>query len=138
MCGTGSGARRTYTPFGLIVLSPAWAIPVFSVVWGGALVAILIKVAWGQAPKWVAAAIGLALGWSGVAAISELLAVPTPGLALVIAGGLLYSAGAIVYVRRAPDPIPHAFGYHEVFHVLTLAAAGCQYAAIAFFVLPYA
>jgi hemolysin III len=128
----------TYTPFGLIVMSPGWAVPVLSIVWGGALAAILIKVAWVQAPKWVAAAIGLALGWSGVAAFSELLAVPLPGLTLVVAGGLFYTAGAIVYVRRAPDPIPHAFGYHEVFHVLTLAAAGCHFAAIAFFVLPYA
>jgi hemolysin III len=128
----------TYTPFGLIVMSPGWAVPVLAVVWGGAFVAILLKVAWVGAPKWLAAAIGLAIGWSGAAAFSELLHVPLPGLALVVAGGLLYTAGAIVYVRRAPDPIPHAFGYHEVFHVLTLAAAGCQYAAIAFFVRPYA
>jgi hemolysin III len=128
----------TYTPFGLIVMSPAWAVPVLSVVWGAAFAAIVLKVVWVQAPKWVAAASGLAIGWSGAAAFSELLAVPLPGLALVVAGGVLYTAGAIVYVRRAPDPIPHAFGYHEVFHVLTLAAAGCQYAAIAFFVLPYA
>jgi hemolysin III len=53
-------------------------------------------------------------------------------------GGALYTAGAVVYVRRSPDPVPHAFGYHELFHVLTLAAAACQYAAIAFFVLPHA
>jgi len=128
----------TYTPFGLIVMSPGWAVPVLAVVWGGALVAILLKVAWVDAPKWLAAACALAIGWSGAAAFSELLAVPLPGLALVVAGGLLYTAGAIVYVRRAPDPIPHAFGYHEVFHVLTVAAAGCHFAAIAFFVLPYA
>jgi hemolysin III len=56
----------------------------------------------------------------------------------VIAGGLLYTAGAIVYARRRPDPAPAVFGYHELFHVLTLAAAGCQLAAIAFFVLPRA
>jgi hemolysin III len=128
----------TYTPFGLIVMSPGWAVPVLAVVWGGALAAILLKLAWVQAPKWLAAAFALAIGWSGAAAFSELLAVPLPGLALVVAGGVLYTAGAIVYVWRAPDPIPHVFGYHEVFHVLTLAAAGCQYAAIAFFVLPYA
>jgi hemolysin III len=128
----------TYTPFGLIVMSPGWAVPVLAVVWGGALIAILLKVAWVGAPKWLAAAFGLAIGWSGAAAFSELLAVPLPGLMLVIAGGLLYTAGAIVYVRRVPDPIPHAFGYHEVFHVLTVAAAGCHFAAIAFFVLPYA
>jgi hemolysin III len=59
-------------------------------------------------------------------------------LVLLLAGGLLYTVGAVVYVRRSPDPVPHAFGYHEVFHVLTLAAAACQYASIAFFVLPRA
>ncbi|HXG74987.1 MAG TPA: hemolysin III family protein [Gaiellaceae bacterium] len=128
----------TYTPFGLIVLSPGWAVPVLAVVWGGALAATVTKLVWVRAPKWLSAAIGLALGWSGVAAFSELLEVPPPGLLLVLAGGVLYSAGAVVYVRRAPDPLPRVFGYHEVFHLLTLAAAGCQYAAIAFFVLPRA
>src|SRR5687768_7899208 len=102
----------TYTPFGLIVMSPGWAVPVLSVVWGGALIAILLKVAWVGAPKWLAAAFGLAIGWSGAAAFSELLTVPLPGLALVVAGGLLYTVGAIVYVRRVPDPIPLTFGYH--------------------------
>lgn len=128
----------TYTPFGLIVMSTEWAVPVLSVVWGGALAAILVKLFWLGAPKWLSAAIGIALGWSGVVAYHELLAVPPAGLALLLAGGVLYTAGAIVYVRRSPDPVPHAFGYHELFHLLTLAAAGCQYAAIAFFVLPHA
>jgi hemolysin III len=128
----------TYTPVAVIVMSTAWAVPVLSVVWGGALAAILLKLFWVRAPKWQSAAIGVALGWSGVVALPELLAVPAPGLVLLLAGGLLYTVGAVVYVRRSPDPLPHAFGYHEVFHALTLAAAGCQYAAIAFFVLPRA
>lgn len=128
----------TYTPFGLIVMSTEWAVPVLSVVWGGAFAAILVKLSWARAPKWLSAAIGLGLGWSGVAAFSELLALPVPALVLLLVGGVLYTVGAIVYVRRSPDPIPHAFGYHEVFHVLTLAAAGSQYASIAFFVLPRA
>jgi hemolysin III len=128
----------TYTPFGLLVMSEAWAIPVLSIVWSGALVAIMLKVFWVRAPKWLSAAIGLALGWVGVVAISQLLKVEPVGILLVVAGGFLYSAGAIVYARRRPDPAPAVFGYHELFHVLTLAAAGCQLAAIAFFVLPRA
>lgn len=128
----------TYTPFGLLVMSKGWAVPILSVVWGGALVAITLKLVWVRAPKWLSAAIGLALGWVGVVAISQLLKVDVVGLLLVVAGGLLYSAGAIVYARRHPDPAPRVFGYHELFHVLTLAAAGCQLAAIAFFVLPRA
>ena len=128
----------TYTPFGLLVMSKAWAVPVLSVVWSGAFLAIMLKLFWVRAPKWLSAAIGLALGWVGVAAISQLLKVDVVGLPLVVAGGLLYSAGAIVYALRRPDPLPTVFGYHELFHVLTLAAAGCQLAAIAFFVLPRA
>jgi len=126
----------TYTPFGLLVMSRGWAIPVLSIVWSGAVLAILLKLFWVRSPKWLSAAIGLTLGWVGVVAISQLLKVETVGLLLVIAGGLLYSAGAIVYARRSPDPAPAVFGYHELFHVFTLAAAGCQLAAIAFFVLP--
>jgi hemolysin III len=128
----------TYTPFGLIVMSTGWAVPVLSVVWGGAFAAILVKLVWVRAPKWLSAAIGVTLGWSGVVAFSQLLAVPVAGLLLVVGGGILYTVGALVYVRRWPDPVPHVFGYHELFHVLTVAAAGCQYAAIALFVLPRA
>jgi len=57
------------------------------------------------------------------------------GLTLLLAGGLCYTLGAIVYARRRPDPVPHAFGYHEIFHLLVVAAAACQYVAIAFFVV---
>jgi hemolysin III len=128
----------TYTPFGLIVMSTEWAVPILSLVWSGAFAAILIKVFWVRAPKWLSAAIAVALGWSGVVAFHELLVLPVAGLALLLAGGVFYTMGAIVYVRRSPDPIPHAFGYHEVFHLLTIAAAGCQYASIAFFVVPRA
>lgn len=128
----------TYTPFGLLVMSPGWAVPVLSVVWSGALAAILLKLFWVRAPKWLSAAIGLLLGWVGAAAFSQLLKVQVVGLLLVVAGGLLYSAGAVVYVWRRPDPVPHVFGYHELFHMFTLGAAGCQFAAVAFFVLPRA
>jgi hemolysin III len=126
----------TYTPFGLLVMSEGWALPVLTIVWTGALGGTLLKLFWFRAPKWLSTAIGVALGWVSAAAFSQLLKVPVPGLALVLAGGLLYTFGAAVYLYRRPDPFPHVFGYHELFHVLTLAAVGCQYAAIAFFVLP--
>jgi hemolysin III len=125
----------TYTPFGLLVMSEGWAVPVLTIVWTGALVATLVKLFWFEAPKWLSAAIGLALGWVSVAAFSQLLKLPLPGLLLVVVGGVLYTVGALVYAYRRPDPLPRVFGYHELFHVLTLAAVGCQYAAIAFFVL---
>ena len=126
----------SYTPFGLLVMSEGWAIPVLTIVWTGALAAIMLKVLWVQSPKWLSATIGLGLGWLAVAAFSQLLKLPIAGVLLVAAGGLLYTAGAIVYIRRQPDPVPSVLGYHELFHVLTLAATGCMYASIAFFVLP--
>jgi hemolysin III len=128
----------TYTPFGLLVLSRNWAIPVLSVVWAGSLAAILLKLFRPTLSKKVSAGIGLALGWVAVSAITQLLKLPWPGLMLLLIGGLAYSAGAIVYARRKPDPFPRVLGYHEVFHLLTLVAVGCQYAAIAFYVLPRA
>jgi len=128
----------TYVPFGLLVMSTAWAVPVLSVVWGGALLAILLKLVWVQAPKWLSAMIGIGLGWVAAAAFPQLLKVQPLGILLVIAGGLLYTAGAVVYARRRPDPVPQVFGYHELFHVLTLGGVTCHYAAIAFFVLPRA
>jgi hemolysin III len=128
----------TYAPFGLLVMSRAWAIPILATVWGGALLAILLKLFWVRAPKRLSAAIALALGWVAVVAFPQLLKLSAVGLLLVVAGGLLYTAGAIIYARRRPNPIPQVFGYHELFHVLTVAAAACQYAAIAFYVLPRA
>jgi len=126
----------TYLPFGLLVMSTDWAVPMLSVVWSGALAAILLNLFWARAPRAFSAGIALGLGWTGAAAFPQLLKLQLPGLLLVVVGGLLYTAGAIVYARRRPDPVPHVFGYHELFHVLTVAAVGCQYASIAFFVLP--
>jgi|SRR5215211_4073761 len=126
----------TYTPFGLLVLSPAWAVPVLAIVWGGALAAIVLKLFWPGTPKWASAVIGLSLGWTGVVALGELVSVGPVAMALIAAGGLLYTVGAVVYARRRPDPSPALFGYHEIFHACTVAGAGCQYAAVAFFVLP--
>jgi hemolysin III len=126
----------TYTPFGLLVLSPDWAIPVLAIVYIGAATAIVLKLFWPGTPKKVSAAIGLGLGWVAVAASTELAKVGAAGLTLMIVGGLFYTAGAIVYATRRPDPLPAVLGYHELFHLCTLAAAACQYVAIAFWVLP--
>jgi hemolysin III len=128
----------TYTPFGLLVMSKGWAVPILGVVWSGALIAIGLKLVWVGTPKWVSAAIAVTLGWIGAAAFPQLLKLQVAAVGLVVCGGLLYTAGAIVYVGRRPNPSPKVFGYHELFHLMTVVAAGCQYAAIAFFVLPRA
>jgi hemolysin III len=126
----------TYTPVGLLALSGAWRWTVLPVVWGGTLVAIVLKLAWIDAPKWLAATIAIVLGWIGIVALPQLWVHSGPlGAALLAAGGVLYTAGAIVYARRRPDPVPAVFGFHELFHALVIAAAACQYAAVALFVL---
>lgn len=126
----------TYTPIGLLVLRGDWRWTVLALVWAGTAAAIVLRFTWAGAPKWVAAAIGLALGWVSVIALPQIVARLDPAaVGLLLAGGLAYTAGAIVYVRRRPNPAPRIFGYHELFHTLTILAAACQYVAIAFFVI---
>jgi len=126
----------TYTPVGLLVLDGNWRIVVLATVYAGTAMAVVVKFAWVDAPSWVAAVLGIALGWVGVVAVPQLATRLGPAaFALILAGGLAYTAGGIVYARRRPNPAPHTFGYHEVFHALTIVAVACQYVAIAFFVV---
>jgi hemolysin III len=126
----------TYTPFGLLVLDGAWRISILAIVWIGALTAIVLKLAWVDAPKWLSATIGLGLGWVGAVALPQLLAGAGPAsTGLVLGGGVFYSIGALVYVLRRPDPIPTIFGYHEIFHAFVIGAVCLQYAAVALIVV---
>jgi hemolysin III len=126
----------TYTPFALVALDGAWRVVMLAIAWSGALAAIVLKVAWIDGPRWVAAVLAVGLGWVGVVMVPEIHgSVGLPPLALVAVGGLLYTAGGVIYALRRPDPLPSVFGYHELFHALVVAAAGFQYVAIALFVL---
>lgn len=127
----------TYTPFALLVLHGTFATVMLIVVWAGAVGGIVLKLAWIDAPKWLAALCFVALGWVAVAAMPQLASgLGWAGTALLALGGLLYTAGAAIYAFRRPDPAPTVFGYHEVFHVLVILAAAAQYAALLFFVAP--
>ena len=127
----------SYTPFALLVLDGALSTVILIVVWAGALGGILLKLVWIDAPKLLTAIVYVALGWVAVAAFPDLIEeLGVTGTALVVAGGLLYTAGALVYAFRRPDPVPTVFGYHEVFHALVIVAAALQYAVVAFYVLP--
>ena len=126
----------TYTPVCLLVLDGAWRVAVLSTVYLFALLAIAFKFAWVDAPKWLAVAIGLALGWGGLVALPQLIArLDAAAVILLAAGGVAYTVGAVIYALRRPDPVPSIFGYHELFHALTIMAVVCQYVAIAFFVV---
>ena len=126
----------TYTPVGLLSLHGSVQRVVLAVVWSGTAAAILTKVCWVRAPRWLSIGLGIGLGWVSVAAMPQVLRTAGPAaVALLAAGGIAYTAGAVVYGRRRPDPVPAVFGYHELFHALTLVALTCQYVAIAFFVV---
>jgi hemolysin III len=126
----------TYTPVGLLTLRGTMREVVLAIVWSGAAAAILLKFVWVDAPKWLSAVTGVALGWAGIAAMPQVARYAgVTAVVLLGIGGLAYTAGAVVYARRRPDPVPAVFGYHELFHALTLVAVSCQYVAIAFFVV---
>ena len=125
----------TYTPYGLLVLSGAWQFSILGVVWIGAALAIVQRLFWLDAPRWVPVGAGIFLGWVGVVAVPQIIeASGLSGTALVAAGGVLYTLGAVVYAVQRPNFIPTVFGFHELFHVLTVLAASCQFAAIALLV----
>jgi hemolysin III len=124
----------TYTPFALLVLAPVLGWTVLGVVWGGALAGVVISLVWIDAPRWLTAVLYVALGWASVVTMPQLWdRAGAMAVALLATGGLLYTAGAVVYARRRPDPVPRVFGYHEVFHVLVIAAAAVHFAAVALY-----
>jgi len=127
----------SYTPIGLLVLHGAWRVVVLAIVWSGAAAAILLKVFWVAAPKWLAAAIAIPLGWVGVVVLPQVASrVGLVPCLLLVGGGIAYTAGGLVYAFRRPDPVPTVFGYHELFHALVLVALALQYTSIAIWVLP--
>jgi hemolysin III len=129
----------TYTPVALLALRGSLASTILIVLWAGALGGVVFKLAWIDAPKWLFAAVYVALGLVTGAIFGELpAAIGWLGVAGLAGGGLLYLLGAVIYTSGRPNPVPNVFGYHEVFHALVLAAAGLHYAVIAFAVLPLA
>ncbi|HEY5709337.1 MAG TPA: hemolysin III family protein [Solirubrobacterales bacterium] len=129
----------TYTPFALLALDGPLADAILVVVWIGAIAGAVVEMVWIDHPKWVAALVYISIGWVALIAFPELWSeMGAAGTLLVAAGGLLYTVGAVVYATQRPDPNPRVFGYHEVFHLLVIAAAAAHFAAVAFFALPAA
>src|SRR5215213_2772864 len=127
----------TVTPFALLVMDGPLANALLIAVWAGALAGIIVEVIWVDAPKWASTMVYLAVGWIGLLGFPAIVVAAGVGAgALIATGGVLYTAGALVYARQRPDPNPAVFGYHEIFHVLVLAAAAAHFAAIAIYALP--
>lgn len=119
----------TYTPLAVLALPPQKGMVLLIVVWGGTVLGILFRVFWINAPRWLYVALYLALGWAAVMYMVDLLQANVAMMVLVFVGGLLYTAGAIVYAMKKPNPWPGHFGFHEIFHVCTVLAFLCHWTA---------
>ncbi|MFL6088566.1 MAG: hemolysin III family protein [Aeromicrobium sp.] len=121
----------SYTPFALLLLKPLHATIMLSLVWGGALLGVLFRIFWVGAPRWLYVPLYLALGWAAIIYLPEFFReAPTDVMVLMIVGGGLYSIGALVYGFKWPNPSPRWFGFHEVFHALTIAAFVVHYIGV--------
>jgi hemolysin III len=126
----------TYTPFTLLAFSGALRMVVLASVWGGAALGVALELYWIHAPRWVSAIAYLAVGWIGIIAFPEFFtALGVAAAALLIVGAGLYTIGAVTYATTWPNPFPATFGFHEIFHLLVIAAAVVQFAALTLVVL---
>jgi hemolysin III len=127
----------TYTPFCLLALEGTWRWGLLSLIWVLALCGVLLKLFWMDAPRWLSVVLYLGMGWVAVIAAPALFrAVPVGGMAWVLAGGLTYSAGALVYALKRPNLVPGVFGFHEVWHLFVIAGSACHFWAVLRYVAP--
>jgi hemolysin III len=125
-----------YTPLFALVPSQQGGHGALFVIWAGCLAGVVKSIAWAHAPKWLTALLCVGLGWTVAGQLID--RTPVIGqlaVGMLIASGVIYSLGALVYALKRPDPWPRDFGYHEIFHALVIAAVALQYSVVAFYVL---
>ena len=121
----------TYTPLTLVLLDGAQEVLLLSLVWGIAAVGVALTLLWPARPRWLDVALYVPMGWVALGWLGEFWAAGGPAVVwLLLLGGILYTAGAAVYATKWPNPSPAWFGFHEIFHACTIAAAACHFAAI--------
>ena len=121
----------SYTPFTLLLLYGTDRVVLLSVVWTGAVLGVLFRIFWNDAPRWLYTPIYVALGWAAVFYFGDFVdTASTAVLVLMAVGGGLYTLGGVVYGFKRPDPFPRWFGFHEVFHTLTIAAFVTHYVGV--------
>ena len=126
----------TYTPFALLRFEGTTQWLVLVMVWSGAALGLVIELVWLDSPRWLSAAAYLIVGWVGVLAIPQIFsAVGIGGAVLLMVGGALYTIGAVIYATQWPNPFPRTLGFHEIFHLLVVAAAASQFVAVSLVVL---
>lgn len=127
----------TYTPLCLHFFDGFWRWGLLTIIWGMAVVGIGVKLFVINAPRWVTAGIYLLMGWLSMSAINEMLAaMPLAALGLMLAGGIWFTVGAIIYIAKRPNFFPGKFGFHELWHVFVILGCLSHFIAIAAFVAP--
>ena len=131
------GIAGTSTGLAGLALTGWPQVAVLTMVWGGAIVGIVLRQVWLDAPQWAVAVPYVVVGWCSLIVAPQLVrSLGWVGFLLMLVAGLAYTGGALVYARKKPDPWPEVFGFHEVFHACTLVGAGTFAYLIAFIALP--
>jgi hemolysin III len=127
----------TYTPVCVLALEGGWRAGLLGLVWTLALCGVALKLLWMEAPRWLSVGVYLAMGWVAVIAASAILrAIPFGGLAWVLGGGVVSSAGALIYALKRPNLLPGVFGFHELWHLFVLAGSACHFWAMLRYIAP--
>ena len=126
----------TYTPFAILCFSGTTQWLVLVTVWAGAALGLALELVWIDSPRWLTAIAYLAVGWVGILAVPQMFSgIGIPGAVLVMVGGGLYTLGAVIYAAKWPNPFPRTLGFHEIFHLLVVAAAVTQFVAVSLVVM---
>ncbi len=129
----------TYTPVCLVTLRGGWGWSVLGLVWGLALLGLVLKLFFQHLPRWSSTALYVGMGWMAVVAVVPLVqSLPVSGMIWLVTGGVLYTLGAVIYAAKWPNPAPRVFGFHEVFHVFVLAGSITHFVFMMRYVLPRA
>jgi len=127
----------TYTPICLHYFTGFWRGGFLAIVWALGLIGITVKLFVINAPRWVTTAVYLLMGWLAIAGVGEILAqMPAGAIAWLLAGGLFFTGGAVVYMVKKPDPYPGVFGFHEIWHIFVILGAYCHFALMLIFIAP--
>jgi hemolysin III len=127
----------TYPPVCVLALEGGWRAGLLGLIWTLAFCGVALKLLWMEAPRWLSVGVYLAMGWLAVIAASAIFrAIPYGGIAWILGGGLVYSAGALIYALKRPNLVPGVFGFHELWHLFVLAGSACHFWAMLRYIAP--
>jgi hemolysin III len=127
----------TYTPICLHYFTGFWRIGFLAIVWALGLIGIAVKLFVIRAPRWVTAGVYLLMGWLAIAGVGEIISkMPAGAIAWLLAGGLFYTGGAVIYALKKPDPFPGVFGFHEIWHIFVILGAFSHFALMLIYIAP--